>query len=546
MARHERSQAGPVKAWVEPDRWAYARAFPVKTCVFFVIAVGSAVLAWAVHPLFWIATSVTLFRQAIADAALRELWREGMLHPARVLADRPGLWATLVRLEGERGVQDAVVISRIPRGFRGPFSGERAAVIITGHPPRLRALSVDLATGDAERARRATERIPSGQWDALARALAQLKEPLTLGIHPVELGHEPWYGTLSYVEDQGSVPEHVSETSATSWCAGLPLVEEPEMVPRERERVRFLRRQALRQSLLRLLAALLSPVVFVLSASSLREAQHDVWSATVAVMGFMSLLASPLLALSALVALRKARKHSADLASPRLLRFFGSISSFDSLGLDPDLALLTRKGLFFSEPSAEQDMSVLASSMQVLHVNGKWAPPGLTVHVERVAPPPSEPFKLPLPEDVRAEGTEGVSVARRRLTELEIDELMRHARVMRRPGRIFWLLTVIAAIALSSWHGQGWAFPPQPFSIIIGVLAWMLAAFATVRRARLSARLREDAELGWVVTVDAQLGQEDADELPARGVETLLHSHMDWTVNRRPATWRRFAGRTPT
>jgi hypothetical protein len=545
MARHERPKAGPVKAWVEPDRWAYARAFPLRTLLYFVVAVASAVLAWAVHPLFWIATSITLFRQAIADAALRELWREGMLHPARVLADRPGLWATLVRLEGERGVQDAVVVSRIPRGFRGPFADERAAVIITGHPPRLRALSVDLANGDADRARRATERIPSGQWDALSRALSQLKEPLTLGIHPVELGHEPWYGTLSYVEDQGSVPEHVSETNATSWCAGLPLVEEPEMVPRERERVRFLRGQALRQSLLRLAAALLSPVGFILSAGSLREAQHEVWPATVAVMGFMSLLASPLFALSALSALRMARRHAADLAAPRLLRFLGSISSFDSLGLDPDLALLTRKGLFFSEPGAEQDMSVLSSSMQVLHVNGKWAPPGIIVHVERVAPPPAEPFKLPLPEDVHAEGSDGVSVARRRLTELEVDELKRHARVMRRPGRIFWLLTAIGAIALSSWHSQDWVFPPQPVSIIIGILAWLLAALATVRRARLSTRLREDAELGWVVTVDAEHDNADADELPARGVETLLHSHMDWTVNRRPATWRRFAGRTP-
>jgi hypothetical protein len=32
-------------------------------------------------------------------------------------------------------------------------------------------------------------------------------------------------------------------------------------------------------------------------------------------------------------------------------------------------------------------------------------------------------------------------------------------------------------------------------------------------------------------------------ELPARGVETLLHARLDWTVNRRPATWRRFGRR---
>src|SRR5690606_25356193 len=112
--RHDR--AGPVKAWIEPDRWAFVRAFPLQSAMFGLVTLGAAALALRVHPAFWALALFTWFRHAAAEASLRELWREGMLHPAMVLGGAAaGRIATLVRLEGERGVQDAVVISRIPR-----------------------------------------------------------------------------------------------------------------------------------------------------------------------------------------------------------------------------------------------------------------------------------------------------------------------------------------------------------------------------------------------------------------------------------------------
>ena len=107
---------GPVKAWIEPDRWAFGRAFPVQMLLFVLITAVSVSLAFAIHPLFWTLSFLALFRHAAAEASLRELWREGMLHPARVIAR--GRLATLVRLESPGGVQDAVVISRLPRRWR--------------------------------------------------------------------------------------------------------------------------------------------------------------------------------------------------------------------------------------------------------------------------------------------------------------------------------------------------------------------------------------------------------------------------------------------
>ncbi len=535
---------GPVKAWIEPDRWAYVRAFPLYALLSFVGVTVSVLLALMVHPLFWIIATFAMFRQASAESVLRELWREGMLHPAQVLGE--GRVATLVRLEGHKGIQDAIVISRIPRrwqGSRPPWGGERAAMVIAGEPPRLRPLSADLAMGDNERAKRAAERIPEVQWDALTRGLSQLTPPLTEGVHHVELGERPWYGTLSTVEVGGSLPQHLSEARPTAFCAGLPCVEEPELAPRERERVLGLRRRSLRFAGLYLVLAFVAPLSLSVMLPRFGRAEGTL-SSLIATAVALSLFAAPLLLLLAFSAGRKARAYARDLRDGKLLRFFGHISSFDSLSLDPDLALLARRGVLNPEPGQEQDILVLRHASEPLHANGRWVPPGMVVRVENVAVPPDEPFKMPLPKDVHADVNEAVDVARRRLTTLEIAEIVRHSAALKKPGRIFWVLTAVAAYALSAWHAQAWVFPPKPITLLMALAAWVFAAFASFKRSRLAGLLAQDAALGWVVTVDSSAKHDDDSELPARGVETLLHARMDWTVNRRPATWRRYASRT--
>jgi hypothetical protein len=317
------------------------------------------------------------------------------------------------------------------------------------------------------------------------------------------------------------------------------------MVDGERKRVRTLRHSALRTFVLRSVGAVVPPVVFALCARSAAGEPGAVLTAILAFAGLSSLFVSPLLVLAGFSALRRVRAYGRDLEEGKLLRFMGTISSFDSLALDPDLALLTRRGVFVPEPGAEQDMVVLPHASELLHVNGRWIEAGRAVHVERVAAPPLEPFKMPLPDDIEAKGSEAVRIERRRLTSAECDELTRHASMLRRPGRLFWFLALIAAVAISAWQGQGFALPPDPVTIPLALLAFGFALFTWQRRLRVAERLDKDAELGWVITVDSTRGPNEADEseLPAQGVETLLHTRMDWTVNRRPATWRRFAGR---
>lgn len=535
-----RPELGPVKAWIEPDRWAFVRAFPLRMALFVVVTVASVSLAFAVHPLFWTLCFIAMFRHAAAEASLRELWREGMLHPARVVAR--GFMATLVRLESEGGVQDAVVVSRLPRRWRKktpPWGGDRAAVVIAGEPPRLRPLSADFAGADVERARRTTERIPEGQWQALDVALAQLGE-LREGVHPVELGREPWYGTLREVECEGSFPEHLSDSQAQVWCAGLPLSEEPEMVDRERARVLLLRKKAKQRLILFASLGVLLPAAFFIVLAQ-RELSGRALSPWLSLPSIAAFVLAPLFLLLAANALRRVRALGKDLAHGKVLRFTGALSSFDSLTLDPDLARLTREGMFAPEPYVEQDMVVLPHARELLYANGRWAKRPVTLHVERIAPPPESPIKLPLPDEVQTQPVPSISVARRRLTQLELDELNRHIARLRKPGRLFWVLAGFAGVSLLLWHSQAWAMPPRPFSIPLALMAWVFAMMNMFRRTRLAARLADDAELGWVLTVDHERGPHHVEvELPALGVETLLNARLDWTVNRRPAPWRRF------
>jgi hypothetical protein len=521
---------GPVKAWIEPDRWTLVRAEPLRACVLIAVALGSAVLGFWIHPAFLVLTALSLVRHAAAEASLRELFRDGMLHPAMVVAR--GLVATLVRLDQDGRQQDAVVISRMPRRWTQqlpPWGGERAAMVIAGNPPKLRPLSPDFAVRDPHRAQRAIERIPETQWSALTRAIAQLPG-FGEGVYPVELGTAPWYGTVRQLEVDGSLPPLIDTQAAHVWCAGLPLIEQPTMVDAERAQVARRRSRAWRGAL----AIALAFAALVVGALGLEGTSSlALW--------WLAFLTLPFALSGAVVCARRALAHGRDLEAGKLWRFAGALSAFDSLGSDRDLAQLARRGVFVPEPGVGQDLSVLADSHQLLHANGKWAPHDLTLHVREIAPPPVEPAKLALPTELRTETAGALDVGRRRFSPPELQELEQHALRLRRPGIALWLLTPLGALGLFLLLEHGLNLPPRFASAPFAAGMWLFALQGYIRRLRFAARLRTDSELGWVVTVDhgePNAGQDDP-QLPANGVESLLNARLDWTVNRRPAAWRR-------
>jgi hypothetical protein len=519
-------RGGPVKAWIEPDRWTLVRAEPLRAAMLLALALVSAALGYWVHPAFLALTALSLVRHASAEAGLRELFRDGMLHPAVVIAR--GMVATLVRLDQDGRHQDAVVISRMPRRWtqqHPPWGGERAAMVIAGNPPKLRPLSPDYAVRDLDRAQRAVERIPDTQWSALSRALAQLPD-YGEGVHPVELGSTPWYGTVRELEVEGSLPPFVDAQAPLAWCVGLPLIEEPTMVDAERAQVVRRRSRAWRYAL----AITAGFVGLLVAAWFVRGA---LW--------WLSWMALPFVISGVLTCVQRALAHGRDLQAGKLWRFAGSVSAFDSLGSDRDLAQLARRGVFTPEPGVGQDISVLADSHQLLHANGKWAPLDVTLQVREIAAPPLEPAKLALPSELRSEPVPALEVGRRRFSAAEVSELEQHALRLRRPGLALWLLTPLGALGLVLLLVHGLSLPPRFVFAPFVAAMWLFALQGFLRRVRFAARLRSDLELGWVVTVDhgePDSGLDDP-QLPARGVESLLHARLDWTVNRRPAAWRR-------
>jgi hypothetical protein len=547
MAFGVRSE-GPVKAWIEPDRLVFARAFPWRWAAFVLAVIACAGLASSMHPLFWGLLGFVLLRQASREANLRELFREGMLHPAQLLGPNEQgarLLATLVRLDSAQdGARDALVVSRAPWRWQRaipPWGGERAAVVIAGEPPALMPLSPDVAGVDAERARAIVARIPEGQWDALARALDQLQTPVP-GVHWVELGREPWYGRAHAPEPALGMPPHLSENATSLWCASLPCIEEPEIDARERARVLKLRRIAALFLLLRLFFAALSLGAFASLALwvAARAGTPPAWAS---LFGLTFLFAAPLFLIASVRSLFELRALTRDLQEGRVRRFAGPLSNYDSLALDADLALLFRRGLLRAAPGMEEELVVLPHSRQLLYAGQRWAPRGTVLSMRRVADPPLAATKLALPREYAPESShKNVQLARRRMTDSEQSELSEHSRELRRPGGSFWWVFAFVAVALGAWHSEGFRVPPSSVGVPIALVAAAVAVWSTVRRVRLSLRIDRDVSLGWVLTVDRSRPEEES-ELPALGVETLLHAQLDWTVNQRPAAWRRFGRR---
>lgn len=535
---------GPVKAWIEPDRFAYARAFPLQMGLFVLSVVGSAALAYALHPLFWGVVVFVLIRQASLEASLRELFREGMLHPSLLIPGTGGLLATLVRLSSEQGPQDAVVISRAPRRWGKalpPWGGQRVAMVIAGEPPVLKPLSPDVAGIDERRARSSVDRIPEDQWRALTRALGQVVT-MREGLHPVQLGPLPWFESEPSSEPVPDVfPEHMTSDEMSVWCAALPCVEEPAMAPREQERVVHLKRRALLLALARLAASVVMLGAF--AALSLHVAASGAKpDALLSLFGLACLFAAPTFVFAAVRSFVLSRKLARDLARGKVLRFAGPLSNFESLALDPDLALLFRRGLLTADADMHEELVVLPVSGQLLHAGGRWATGSITLSIKRVADPPREPVKLSLPAEFAAERHDATAqLARRRLTAQELSELAAQARQLRRPSAGFWWVFGFVALALGAWHREGFQVPPTSVAVPLALLASCGAVWSSLRRFRLASRVDDDIELGWVLTVDPAPSAPSA-ELPAMGVETLLNAQLDWTVNKRPAAWRRSGG----
>lgn len=341
-------------------------------------------------------------------------------------------------------------------------------------------------------------------------------------------------------------PARDDESSYELRCAGLPYLRDEPLDPSARQ---CLVRRGRRQYMLAFLYALTLPVLFLPEVAALvvrgdREGMG--WTAFLTVYFlFWSLAVLPVLLVLVPNALRRGRILRRGGRAGYVRRFAGTVNWNDSTDLD--LARLVRAGLV--QPGIDEatvdlhprDDFVYAVDGVVL---SRWIPIEATLTASR----PEAPLELDVPASWMPEGAR-VPMERRRLTSAEKDEIQGYARVLKRATRLILMtLLLLPLLAVGATALERFGIDPR-LAVAAMAIAGGLIALRHILRIRRQFRLfAQDVDLGWVIIVRPRdtarraptPGNADAiDSLRVVTTEFLPVSGAVWTVDGRPAGWRR-------
>ncbi len=235
--------------------------------------------------------------------------------------------------------------------------------------------------------------------------------------------------------------------------------------------------------------------------------------------------------LGALALLRRRMEIADDLRGDTAERCAGRLRD---LGDARTFRVLQRRGDVLVA-GQRHEVDLLPRSGFVLRVDGRPPSRPLLAPVASVAPSAPHAMRVALPADLSAIASPTVELQRRSLTPAELDELARHATSMRRPPwHLFVLAPATIAASVWQWHYTG---SDEPWLGLAAVAVYVLAGaagFQYAQRLRTSRRLRDDADLRWLVTVT----ERDAPRAGAPRLEMLPVSRLAWTEHASPAPWR--------
>ncbi len=229
------------------------------------------------------------------------------------------------------------------------------------------------------------------------------------------------------------------------------------------------------------------------------------------------------------IVIRRRRAIAADLEAGIVDRYAGATTA------QPPTAL--RRLLPDVTPQTETRIEVLPTSGLVVRVDGRRGVQWRPAHLARIAPTQPHALRVGLPRDLAATaGDPRLKLERRSLSPLERQELIDHARRLRRRWGPVAVVT-LAVLGVVGWHAVQAQTLADAFDVVsllwyaLAIVAWT----SYVRRLRAAHKLTCDERLRWVVTV----GGADASEAttPPR-LEVLPVSQLAWTEHARPAGWR--------
>lgn len=161
------------------------------------------------------------------------------------------------------------------------------------------------------------------------------------------------------------------------------------------------------------------------------------------------------------------------------------------------------------------------------------------VHLTQASAVPTAAARFRAPAEFQLETEESI-VERRRLTAEEQKELQRYARQTRRRSLIYspiclWFVASVSwkiTVTFLSWN--------ESKLLTLSLLLIAAIALFLQTRKRVNAFI-QDAENGWVLIVEYPAMDESETNIghqPAT-VEFLIHAGYEWTIDGKPASWRK-------
>jgi hypothetical protein len=186
------------------------------------------------------------------------------------------------------------------------------------------------------------------------------------------------------------------------------------------------------------------------------------------------------------------------------------------------------------EPNIVQKTAILPGTSLVVSLDGHPVDRFLQAHPVDVAVPRCHALRVPLPNSSFDDGRSGVRrLCKRTLSPDERKELREHARRLRRIEPT-WALLVLGALGFAILEADEPPGNPWRLDLLFWMSLVMGAVAAHTRRWIAAWRLDRDARLRWVATVDGP----NSPEARAPALEILPLSHVAWTENGQPASWR--------
>jgi len=185
---------------------------------------------------------------------------------------------------------------------------------------------------------------------------------------------------------------------------------------------------------------------------------------------------------------------------------------------------------------APMQLEVFPCSGVAVSFCGRMLPRFEPVHLAEVAAARPHAFRTSLPNGViQVRSPARLQLQRRSLTPDESAEISAHIKSLRRRIWPAIAATIAVAVVIGArlWSEPRWETLLD--SVALGWYALAIVAYVGYGRRIVAARKLEfDRELRWVVTVDDPHKAGDA----APRLEVLPVSHLAWTENAAPASWR--------